>query len=258
MVKRQSTMSGYYRQRKRRNVNRRRRRVTSMKSSRFGLLARRTRRTFRRKFPRRQRVCNGIPYRINAWMRSIEYTAIVSVAGNTQLLHYSDALLSADTNIAAELVKYVNTYDAFMPLKVLIEVWVNDNDDLTTANLAYPRMQWYNDMFSEGKTMFPYSVATQDKRQEVFLKPMQKFWHQLKPKFRQELFNGAGNTPAQWATSTNRWRSTSQLSPTSIPAFVSQNGIQAVFIGAPTNEVRYRYHLQFGWKMPRTTKVYGP
>lgn len=230
-----------------------------MRNSRFGLLARRTRRTFRRKFPRRQRVCNGIPFRLNSWMRSIEYTAIVSAVGNTQLLHYSDSILSADTNMAAELIKYVNTYDAFRPKKLLIEVWVNDNDDLTTANLAYPRMQWYNDMYSEGKTMYPYSVSTQDKRQEVFLKPMQKFWHSLKPKFRTELYSGATAATAQYATSgVNLWRSTSQLTPTTIAPFISQNGIQAVFIGAPTNEVRYRYHLQFEWKMPRTTKVYGP
>lgn len=253
MVKRTSKISSYYRQRKRRNtrsIYRRRRGATS----RIGLMMRRKRRTRR---TRTTKFATSIPKHMRVWTRSDEYTGIISATGTPLLLHYSDLLVSADNTTFNEIQKYVRMYDSFRPRKVLVEMWSDDNDDVTTANLQYPRVQWYNDPHSEGRTMTQQSIAYQEQRKECFLKPMQKVWHSIIPKFRTILYTGASTLQPKYGYEVNYWRDVQDLRNQTIEPFVSSNGIQISLIGASVNSIKYRYHYQWDFKNPITVKAYN-
>lgn len=171
-----------------------------------------------------------------------------------QLL-YADTLFN-DTQLNKQLVPFFSMFELFRVRKMVVEFWCNDNDDITTANIQYPRLQYLIDQLADGRTLNNASINQQAGRKEVFLKPMQKTYVTIYPKFFMEEYNGYKNATGQAAPAGNMYREMSQLtSPTS---FAARNSIQTCLYSSAVNSVYYRYHLYCDFKRINRSKVYLP
>lgn len=187
--------------------------------------------------------------------RSIEYTATSSATGIENAFSYSDSLFS-DANLAQEIRPYAAMFELARVRKFALEFWSNDNDDITTPNLAYPRLQYWYDADCQNRTMTLGSLQCQPGFRETFLKPMEKRYVSFQPKFNMALYSGKIGAvgPLTFGIGKNPYRQVQDY--LDAQSFVSENAMQTALYGSSATEVRYRIHLTMDFKNKARNRVY--
>lgn len=192
---------------------------------------------------------------MSAVFRSIDYTQITSPTGTPHAYAYNDNIFT-DAEIKAQFAVYGAMWEMAKVKKMVIEMWVNDNDDLTTPNLQYPRLMWWHDSVAGTRTMTEQSLNGQPGRKEVFLKPMQKYRISMSPKFDMALYEGnnKGTLTFKYGLNKNPYRDVSDFSSAS--SFYSENSIQTTLYGAAVNEIRYRFYIYMDFTKKSISRSY--
>lgn len=190
-----------------------------------------------------------------ATFQSAEYTAVSAPAGASVLYQYNDILFQTDGNLNKAVTPYIQMWNEFKVTNIKTIWWMNDDDQIVTADQIVGRIQTSYDDDSRGQTMTTASIQTQPNMREDFIKPFQVVHRDYRPEFYYRA-EGALTTQSELTKGHNDWRDTVQFR-SGIDSFSCNNGLQVAHYGSATNKLMFKLYISVLFRGRRVNKVYA-